>query len=72
MKFWSYIGEFLLFRWLCGKLQHTENNDEIVRKSIDSHRYSSNSYDSHKYDWDNQSYNNFHEEQDDYDMMDDF
>lgn len=72
MKLFSYIGDYFLLHWLFGKVQHTENNDEIVRKSIDSHGYSSNSYDSHKYDWDNQSYNNLHEEQDDYDMMDDF
>lgn len=49
MKLFRYIGEFFLFSWLFGKLQHTENSD-----------------------WDSQSYDDFHEEQDDYDMMDDF
>ena len=72
MTFWRYIGEFFLFRWLFGKLQHTENNHNPVRKSSDFHRYSSNSNGSSKYDWDRQSYNDFHEEQDDSYMMDDF
>lgn len=72
MKFWNYISEFISFRWLFGKLQHAENNDNPVGKSNDFHGSSSNSYGSNIYDWDSQSYNDFHEEQDDYDMMDDF
>lgn len=65
MKFWNYIGEFFLFRWIFGKIQHTEDNDIPGGKP-------SNSYGSNEYDWDSQSYDDFHEEQDDYDMMDDF
>ena len=72
MVFWNYIGELFLFRWLFGKPQHSENNHNPVRKSSDFNWESSNSYGSNKYDWSRQSYNDFHEEQDDYDMMDDF
>ena len=72
MRFWNYIGEFFLSRWLFGILQHTENNHNPARKSNNFHGNSSNSYGSNKYDWNRQSYNEFHEEQDDYDLMDDF
>lgn len=83
MKIWNYIGEFFLFRWLWGRLQHAENNNNRVRKSRDFHRHSSDyfgsnkryfsdSFDSNKYNWESQSDNDFDEEQDDYDMMDDF
>lgn len=72
MKIWNYIGEFFLFRWLFDKLQSTENNDNTFRESSDPHGYSSNSYGNYKCDRESQSYNDFHEEQDDYDMVDDF
>ena len=72
MNLWNYIGEFFLFRWLFGKHQHTECNITPKIKSRNSRGYSSNSYDSNKYDWSSQSYDDFHEEQDDYDIMDDF
>ncbi len=133
MKFWNYIGEFFLFRWLLGKLHGfkkakeaptvgrtvitdedsrspivddsddkvsvhdfvtaaDDNNDgendesddlddldifmrnnsvrENGNKTHCSGDYSDNHYwNSGNYD---QSFDNFHEEQDDYDMMDDF
>lgn len=74
MKFWNYIGEFFLFRWIFGKIQHTEDNDIPAGKSSNAHGYLSNSYSygSNEYDWDSQSYDDFHVEQDDYDLMDDF
>lgn len=140
MKFWNYIGEFLLFRWLLGKLRkssaennvHTEstgaamdrdsgfldgnNNDDIVTfdgiatpgndnlndsdnsedlDDLDIFMRNNKGYDisslhqnyrdlgsdynsrgSHNgyQDWTSGSYDydDFHEEQDDYDMLDDF
>lgn len=140
MKFWNYIGEFLLFRWLLDKLRkssaennvHTEStgaamhrdsgfldgnyNDDIVtfdsatttdvHNSIDNSDnsedlddldifmrknkgynssnlyqdygdcgddYHSSCSHSDYHDWSSGSYNHddFHEEQDDYDMLDD-
>ena len=72
MKIWNYMGELALFRWLSGKIRYTDNNDSPIRKTSDFREFSSNSYGRNKYDWGTQSYNDFHEEQDDYDMMDDF
>jgi len=92
MKFWNYIGEFFLFRWLLGKLHKTEkgvsnsnnrqqfmsdcveDNDTTVLRSNSCHYGQSyrNSYDSNDYGWNDQSFDDFHEEQDDYNMMDDF
>ncbi len=146
MKFWNYIGEFFLFRWLFSKLRATNREQENTTAKSDEHfavdhanentnsiadeesgsvvepsindkldldenveelddldifmrnykprKYSSTRYQnfSGKYhrsssdnsdnnfdncfDWDNrdynQSFNDFHEEQDDFDMMDDF
>lgn len=140
MKFWNYIGEFFLFRWLLGKIRksttehdtHAEglrtsvdsngeslsdNHDEdivqydravtpvgdeliddsdnsedlddldrFMRNNNDDYRshqshenydsdYHSRSHYSYRNDWDSgsysQSYDDFHDEQDDYDMMDD-
>lgn len=130
MKFWNYIGEFLLFRWLLGKLRkssaennvHAEstgaamdrdsgfldsnNNDDIVtfdgiatpgndnlndsdnsedlddldifmqNKGYNSSSLHKNYGDLGSYYHDCSSgsydYDDFHEEQDDYDMLDDF
>ena len=72
MRLFRYIGEFFLFRWLFGKIQYTDNNDSPTSKTSDSRALSSNFYDTIKYDLGSQSFNGFHEEQDDYDMMDDF
>lgn len=33
MKFWNYIGEFFLFRWLFGKLHHKEGQAHISKSS---------------------------------------
>ena len=71
MKFWNFIGELAFFRWLFGDDKEANDNDP-KRKSINTHMYSSNSYRSSRSDWKHQSFNDFHEEQDDYDMMDDF
>lgn len=66
MSFWDFIGEFFLFRWLfCDSRQRDEHDN--VSESRDY-------YDDHDYDYgrNHQSFDDFHEEQDDYDMMDDF
>ena len=88
MKFWNYIGEFLLFRWLFGSHKHSEPKRDVPNANIshadrdyaddlDSHigygsRYhnSYSRYDNHDYGY-SQSYDDFLDEQDDYDMMDD-
>lgn len=72
MKFWNYIGESFLFRWLFNKLHNTEDNDAPNGKPSDYRGYSSNSHSSNRYHGNSQSYHDFHEEQDDYDMIDDF
>lgn len=64
MKHWSLVGEFFLFRWLFGDYQREEG-----RGDLPTHR--NDYYGRDK--WRNyQSPDEFHEEQDDYDMMDDF
>lgn len=84
MKFWNYIGEFFLFRWLFGSHKHDEtryksissdNRDRV--SDMDSHiglksHYNNNysRFESHDYVY-SQSYDDFHDEQDDYDLMDD-
>lgn len=30
MKFWNYIGEFFLFRWLFGKLHSPERDNDVL------------------------------------------
>lgn len=69
MSIWNFIGKFFLFRWLfrLGKSNNIqENNCNNIISDIDSgFRYGWND------DYD-QSLNDFHEEQDDYNMMDDF
>ena len=113
MKFWNYLGEFILFRWLFEKLgmykkenkaptngrsdlidedsrSYMVNNDyyesddlddlDIFLRNNSAREYGNksdlNSYYSNHHDWSNgnydQSFDDFHEEQDDYDMMDDF
>ena len=72
MKIWNYIGEFFLFRWLSGKYQHARKIDEKNGMSRDYHGYSSESWGGNKYDRDDRTDSDFHEEEDDYDMMDDF
>ena len=71
MSIWNFISEFAFFRWLFDNDQDDDNNAPR-RKSTYSHKHSSNSYRSSRTDWRHQSDNYFHEEQDDYDMMDDF
>ena len=71
MSIWNFIGELAFFRWLFGENQEKDNNAP-KKKSTYSHKYSSNSNRSSQSDCRCQSCNDFHEEQDDYDMMDDF
>lgn len=88
MKFWNYIGEFFLFRWLLGKRQQKEGEESVAdsnsRQSLANDDFEQNDipvnrpshYTSHNYHiddhdgWNNQSFDDFHEEQDDFDMMD--
>lgn len=62
MRLWTYIREFYLFRWLLNKL----NRSSKEQKDDSTYRYDS---DNCGY---NQLFDDFHEEQDDYDFMDDF
>ena len=71
MSIWNYIGELAFFGWLFDNDQDDDNNAP-KGKSTYTHMNSSNSYGSRRSDCGRQSFNNFHEEQDDYDMMDDF
>ncbi len=71
-KFWNFISEFLLFRWLCDKRQHSDNNFPPIRRSKDFHGYSSNSYGNYKHDRNNESFDDYDDEEEDFDMMDDF
>ncbi len=80
MSLWNYIGEFLLFRWLFGSHEHNETKRDLSDKSASfgndthtgfgrSHDNSYSRYDNRDYGY-SQSYDDFHDEQDDYDMMD--
>lgn len=68
MSFWKIIGEIILFRWLFKSDGHREDkNDSTIS---DNSRYGQRCrFDPGDY---HSSYDRFHEEQDDYDMMDDF
>lgn len=88
MSFWTYIGEFFLFRWLFGSHKHDETKRDLSDTSSsfgskdiiddnDTHicfgrRYENlySRYDNHHYGY-SQSYDDSHDEQDNYDMMDD-
>lgn len=87
MAFWKYIGEFLLFRWLFGSHKHDEpgrdlsdtsssfGNKDIIdvndtHSDFGCHENSYSRYDNRDYGY-SQLYDDFHDEQDDYDMMDD-
>ena len=86
MKFWNYISEFLLFRWLFGSHSHNEAKyydvsdtsvgsvDSDFEDDADSYIGLGSSrntrFDSHDYGC-SQSYDDFNDGQDDYDMMDD-
>lgn len=83
MNFWNYISEILLFRWLSGKLNREEGRmnaskfdnrvDEVDDLESCLNYKAPLSHDSYdKYDRNCHSFNDFDEEQDDYDMMDDF
>ena len=87
MTFWNYIGEFFLFRWLFGSHKHNETQQNMSDTSssfgnkdiidVDDTHYgfgpnenSYSRYDNREYGY-SQSCDDFHDEQDDYDMMDD-
>lgn len=87
MTFWNYIGEFFLFRWLFGSHKHNETQQNMSDTSssfgnkdiidVDDTHYgfgpnenSCSRYDNRDYGY-SQSCDDFHDEQDDYDMMDD-
>lgn len=87
MNFWNYIGEFFLFRWLFSSHRHNETQQNISDTSsgfgskdimdvndthfdFGRHENSYSRYDNRDYGY-SQSYDDFHDEQDDYDMMDD-
>jgi len=87
MKLWNYIGEFFLFRWLFGSHKHNKpgrdlsdtsssfGNKDIIdvtdtHSGFGRHENSYSRYDNHDYGY-SQSYDDFHDEQDEYDMMDD-
>lgn len=87
MSFWNYIGEFFLFRWLFGSHKHNETKRDLSDPTtnfengyideLDSHIDFGKHYENCYSHYDNkgygysQSYDDFHDEQDDYDMMDD-
>lgn len=87
MNFWNYIGKFFLFRCLFCSHKHNETkhdlsdmsacfgnkdiiDDNDMRSGFGRHENSFSRYDNHDYGY-SQSYDDFHDEQDDYDMMDD-
>lgn len=83
MKFWGRLREILRFRWPEGKPEQKKERDAKSegRRAHDDvgtpRRYSSgrtyrSSYQDRTRSRRGQSLNEFHEEQDDYDMMDDF
>lgn len=85
MKFWERLREILRFRWLDGKPGQKEKEKRDAksgsRRTYEDvgtpRRYSSgrtyrSPYQDRTRSRRGQSLNEFHEEQDDYDMMDDF
>lgn len=82
MSFLNYIGEFFLFRWMfCKFRESTANHDAHIEDLVTSidrdcgNDYLNSSRHNSYNDWNSrscsQSYDDFHNEQDDYDMMDD-
>lgn len=86
MRIWNYLFEFFLFRKLFGSHKQSDPKptsdtafrhiDDEVDDDMDinyGNRHNSRySYLDDDYDSHSSSYDYFHEEQDDYDMMDDF
>lgn len=77
MSFLNYIGEFFFFRWLFGSRKRGESMRErgcrTPRKSFPADVYDASGRDisdNHNHGY-SQSYDDFLDEQDDYDMMDD-
>lgn len=78
MKFWNIIREFFLFSWLFGHHNKSDKNQGVASSEAPIVPNGSDwpDDDGELDDLDNgrygQSFNDFHEEQDDYDMMEDF
>lgn len=84
MKFWDRLREILAFRWLDGKPEQNKEKRDAKSRSRRTYedvgtprRYSSgrtyrSPYQDRTRGRRSQSLNEFHEEQDDYDMMDGF
>lgn len=87
MSIFRNIREFFLFRWLFGSHRHNGAQQNMSdtsssfgnKDNIDDddthfgfvrHENSYSRYDNHDYGY-SQSYDDFHDEQDDYDMIDD-
>ncbi|MBD5238306.1 MAG: hypothetical protein HDS64_00835 [Bacteroidales bacterium] len=61
MRIWKWIGDFFLFRWVVGEYDRMEKHESDHKNDAP-----------HGFSYDFRSYDDFHEEQDDYDMFDDF
>lgn len=73
MKFLQYLGEFVIFRWIinrikdCGKSEdHTDSYDRYNNIGGNSRSFNEDLYVNDTYD---QSFDDFCDEQDDFDMM---
>lgn len=74
MNIWKYIGGFLLFRWLLGHWETDRHHNIGGSNTSDTTDYSSwrNNYNDYSVnDRYSSSLNDFHDEQDNYDIMDD-
>lgn len=68
MGFWNLIGEFFLFHWLFSSHECHESRHCMGNSS--NYLFGNNIYEQEKESY--QSDDDFLEEQEDYDMMDDF
>lgn len=70
MSFLRYFSEFFLFRWIMGS--GNRRHDSRPAPTPERHsRYDTSRPSCHDYGRQQQSFDEFHEEQDDYDMFDD-
>ncbi|MDE6321964.1 MAG: hypothetical protein K2L93_06645 [Muribaculaceae bacterium] len=66
MSLWNFIGEVFLFRWLWGEVNRKSQDSSVADLTLLDHDYTD---DYHEHD---HLLDDFYEEQDDYDMMEDF
>lgn len=83
MKFWNYVSEIILFDWLVRLFKKHEHREEVKSGDrfvdndltddfdVHDHYYGHTQFDHDDYGY-TQSADDFLDEQDDYDMMDDF